>query len=64
MLEDNAAMSTEMRGEIRKLREGVNGRVTREEFRKMVDQTVGELGSIQRRLSEVEERVENSKWRK
>ncbi|OWK35203.1 hypothetical protein FRUB_10045 [Fimbriiglobus ruber] len=57
-LEYNSAMRGEMRDEIRKLRESVNERTTREEFRKMVQKTNAEIGSIKRRLDNIEERVE------
>jgi tetratricopeptide (TPR) repeat protein len=47
-----------MRDEIRRLRESVNDRVTRAEFIKMAERTSAEIGSIKRRLDDLEERVE------
>jgi tetratricopeptide (TPR) repeat protein len=57
-LENNAALRSELRDEIRKLRENINERVTRDEFRKLVERTSAQISSIQERLDELEERVE------
>ena len=57
-LEQNAVLKSEMREEIRKLRESINDRVTKEEFSKMVERTMKELDTIKRRLDSLEERVE------
>jgi tetratricopeptide (TPR) repeat protein len=57
-LENNAALRSELRDEIRKLRESVSDRVTRDDFRKMAERTCAEIGSIQQRLDDLEERVE------
>ena len=57
-LEANAVMRGEMRDEIRKLRESIDNRVTREEFRQMAERAATEMASIQKRLNDLEERVE------
>src|SRR5205807_2596084 len=57
-LENSVVMRQEMRDEIRRLRESVNDRVTRDEFLKMAERTSAEIGSIKRRLDDLEERVE------
>ena len=57
-LENNAVMRGEMRDKVRKLRDSINDRVTRDEFRKMAEKASTEIGSIKRRLDDLEERVE------
>jgi len=57
-LENNAVMRGEVRDEVRKLRESINERVTRDEFRRMADRTMAAISTIQQRLDSVEERVE------
>jgi Tfp pilus assembly protein PilF len=57
-LEANAALRSEVQAEVRKLREGLNDRVTREEFGRMVKQTADQIGSILKRLDDLEEKTE------
>jgi tetratricopeptide (TPR) repeat protein len=54
----NGALRSEVREELRKLRESLNDRVTRDEFQRMVERTTNQLRSIQERLDDLEERVE------
>ena len=57
-LEENAAMRSEMREEIRRVREGLNTRVTKEELKKVLMGLQTQLCDIKRRISDLEERVE------
>jgi tetratricopeptide (TPR) repeat protein len=56
-LETNAVMKRDMREELSKLRKQINDRVTRDEFRKMIDQTRDELRSIKQKLDDHEQRL-------
>jgi tetratricopeptide (TPR) repeat protein len=60
-LEDCAALRPEMLDEIHKLRQQLNDRVTRDEFRRMADRTTEQLGVIQQRLDEHDEEIEKLK---
>ncbi len=57
-LEADAAIRGEMRDEIRRLREGLSERVTVAEFRKLATSTTEQLDTIQKRLDDLEMRVE------
>ena len=59
-LEGNAALRSEVQGEVRKLREGLNERLTRDEFTRMVKQTNDRINSIEQRLDALEERSERA----
>ena len=57
-VETSAVMKGEMRDEVRKLREGLNDRITTDEFRAMVGRTTDQIGTIKARLDALEQRVE------
>jgi tetratricopeptide (TPR) repeat protein len=57
-VENNTALRSELRDEVRKLREGLNDRVTRDEFRRMAERTTSDIATIQIRLDDLEQRVE------
>ena len=57
-LEDSAALRSEMREEIRRVRDGLNERVTKEELRAVLTGLQSQLTDIRRRISALEERVE------
>jgi len=57
-LEENAALRSEMREEIRRVRGELNERVTKDEMRKILEGLQNQLGSIKRRLDNLEERSE------
>lgn len=57
-LESNAAMRGEMSEAIKRLRESVNSKVSKEEFLRKTQEMVSELTSIKQRLDSLEQRVE------
>lgn len=60
-LEETAALRGELQDEIRKLRQQMNERVTRDEFKRMVERTASEIRTIQQRLDEHDEEIEKLK---
>ncbi len=60
-LERCAALRPEMQDEIHKLRQQINDRVTRDEFRRMADRTAEQLRTIEQRLDEHDEEIEKLK---
>ncbi|MBY0232681.1 MAG: tetratricopeptide repeat protein [Gemmataceae bacterium] len=57
-LERDACLRGEMKEEVRRLREGLGKRLTKDEFKKAMAELGTELGSIRRRLAGAEERIE------
>lgn len=57
-LESNAAMRSEMREEIRKVRKQITERVTKDELRKLLGGLESHLTDIRKRITDLEERLE------
>lgn len=62
-LEDNAFLWSEMRDEIRRVREGLNDRVTKGELREKLLGLQADLDTIRKRLSDLEEAREENEVR-
>jgi hypothetical protein len=57
-LEGNTATRLEVRDEVRRLRQRIHAKVSRDEFQKLAEETSQQILSISQRLDELEERVE------
>jgi tetratricopeptide (TPR) repeat protein len=57
-LEGNTATRVEVRDEVRRLRQRIHAKVSRDEFQKLAEETSQQILSISQRLDELEERVE------